>query len=34
MFDGVLTPTDSAYAPYTRNLAVFTRFMRPALQRY
>ncbi|PTA72843.1 MULTISPECIES: tyrosinase family protein [unclassified Stenotrophomonas] len=34
MFDGVLSPTDSAYAPYTRNLAVFTRFMRPALQRY
>lgn len=34
MFDGVLTPTDSAYAPYTRNLAVFTQFMRPALQRY
>ncbi len=34
MFDGVLTPTDGAYAPYTRNLAVFTRFMRPALQRY
>lgn len=34
MFDGVLTPTDSAYAPYTRNLAVFTRFMRPALRRY
>lgn len=34
MFDGVLSPTDSASAPYTRNLAVFTRFMRPALQRY
>lgn len=34
MFDGVLTPTDKAYAPYTRNLAVFTEYMRPALQRY
>lgn len=34
MFDGLLTPTDKAYTPYTRNLAVFTQFMKPALQRH
>lgn len=34
MFQGVLTPTDAAYAPYTRNLNVFTDFMQPALQAY
>jgi tyrosinase len=26
MFDGALTPTDKAFAPYTSNLAVFTSF--------
>lgn len=34
MFDGVLTPTDSAYAPYTRNLKVFTDFIQPAMKDY
>lgn len=34
MFDGVLTPTDGAYSPYTRNLAVFTDFIKPALTTY
>lgn len=34
LFDGVLSPTDPAYAPYTRNLAVFTAFIQPALLRY
>lgn len=34
MFDGVLTPTDAAYAPYTRNLKVFTDFIKPALGRW
>ncbi len=34
MFDGVLTPTDSAYEPYTGNLARFTSFIQPALQSY
>lgn len=34
MFDGVLTPTDSAYAPYTGNLQKFTRFVQPSLARY
>jgi tyrosinase len=32
MFDGPLTPTDAAFAPYTRNLAVFTKFIQPALK--
>ncbi|WP_186115652.1 tyrosinase family protein [Burkholderia gladioli] len=34
MFDGVLTPTDAAYVPYTGNLARFTSFIQPALQDY
>lgn len=34
MFDGVLSPTDSAYNPYTDNLAVFTSFIEPALTQY
>jgi tyrosinase len=34
MFEGVLTPTDAAYQPYTGNLARFTAFIQPALQAY
>lgn len=34
MFDGVLTPTDAAYAPYTRNLNVFTDSVQPAMKAY
>lgn len=34
MFDGVLTPTDSAYEPYTGDLARFTAFIQPALMSY
>ena len=34
MFDGALTPTDKAFAPYTSNLAVFTSFIKPALTNY
>jgi tyrosinase len=34
MFDGALTPADSAFAPYTKNLAVFTSFTKPALTKY
>lgn len=34
MFDGVLTPTDKAFAQYTGNLAVFTKFIKPSLLRY
>jgi tyrosinase len=34
MFDGPLTPTDSAYLPYTGNLARFSDFVTPALTRY
>ncbi|ALN91041.1 tyrosinase family protein [Lysobacter gummosus] len=34
MFDGVLTPTDSAYAPYTGNLFKFTEFVKPAMLKY
>jgi tyrosinase len=34
MFDGVLTPTDKAYQPFTDNLAVFTSFIKPALTNY
>ena len=30
MFDGVLTPTDKAYEPYTKTLDVFTAFIKPA----
>jgi tyrosinase len=34
MFDGVLSPTDKAFEPYTGNLAVFTSFIEPALTKY
>ena len=34
MFDGVLTPTDKAFAPYTGNLALFTSFIKPAMSSY
>ncbi|CAE6797780.1 hypothetical protein R69888_05060 [Paraburkholderia haematera] len=34
MFNGVLTPTDRAYEPYTGNVARFTSFIKPALQAY
>lgn len=34
MFDGVLSPTDAAYEPYTGNLAKFTAFVQPALKQY
>ena len=34
MFEGVLTPTNSAYAPVTGNLALFTSAIKPELQRY
>lgn len=34
MFDGVLTPTDSRYAPFTKDIATFTKFIQPTLQRY
>jgi tyrosinase len=34
MFNGVLTPNDHAFEPYTANLAVFTSFIKPALESY
>ncbi|MEO6815392.1 MAG: tyrosinase family protein [Edaphobacter sp.] len=34
MFNGVLTPTDSAYARYTRDIGTFTSFIRPSLMQY
>ncbi|MGN7917874.1 tyrosinase family protein [Lysobacter sp. 22409] len=34
MFDGVLTPVDGAYSPYTGNLAKFTSFIKPSLEKY
>lgn len=34
MFDGVLTPTNHAFEPYTGNLALFTSFIKPALTSY
>lgn len=34
MFEGVLTPTDSAYGEMTRDIDTFTQRMQPALQRY
>ena len=34
MFDNVLTPTDKAFEPYTRNLDVFTSFIQPSLKTY
>ncbi len=34
MFDGVLTPTDFAYAPFTKDISTFTSFIQPALKRH
>lgn len=34
MFDGVLTPTDAAYAPYTKDIDTFTSFIQPSLKTY
>src|ERR1700738_4013465 len=34
MFDGALTPTDKAFAPYTGNLALFTSLMKAPLTSY
>ena len=34
MFDGVLTPTDGAYEPFTGNLAKFTAFIKTPLTTY
>lgn len=34
MFDGVLTPSDRAYEPYTGDLDRFTKFIKPELESY
>lgn len=34
MFNGALTPTDGAYAPYTGNLKIFTSYIKPALTQF
>ena len=34
MFDGVLTPTDAAFAQYTKDLNVFTSFIKPTMNKY
>jgi len=34
MFDSVLTPIDSAFAPYTKDIDTFTSFIQPSLKRY
>jgi tyrosinase len=34
MFNGVLTPTDSAYTRYTKDIGTFTSFIQPSLKRY
>jgi tyrosinase len=34
MFQGSLTPTDISFEPYTRNLAVFTSFIKQPLEAY
>jgi tyrosinase len=34
MFDGILTPTDQAYEPYSKDLATFTSSIKPALEDY
>jgi tyrosinase len=34
MFNGVLTPTDSAYTRYTKDIGTFTAFVRPSLMQY
>ncbi len=34
MFDGVLTPTDAAYAPYAKDIDTFTAFIKAPLEAY
>ena len=34
MFDGPLTPRDSAFEPYTGNMAKFNSFIKPAMERF
>jgi tyrosinase len=34
MFNGVLTPTDSAYEPFTKDIGTFTSYIQPTLKRY
>jgi tyrosinase len=34
MFNGVLTPTDKAFEPYTKDINTFTSFIRPTLTAY
>jgi tyrosinase len=34
MFNGVLTPLDDAYKPYTETLEIFTSFIKPNLMKY
>jgi tyrosinase len=34
MFNGVLTPTDKAFAPFTTDLATFTKFIQPSMLAY
>jgi len=34
MFNGVLTPVDQAYAPYTASIGAFTAFIKPALTKH
>lgn len=34
MFEGLLTPTDAAYRPYTKDIATFTAYIQPSLKRY
>jgi len=34
MFDGVLTPVDKAYLPFTKDLDTFTATMKPAMKAY
>ena len=34
MFNGVLTPTDSAYTRFTKDIGTFTSFIQPSLKRY
>ena len=34
MFNGVLTPTDSAFEPFTKDIGTFTSFIQPSLKRY
>ncbi|MET4729482.1 tyrosinase [Lysobacter enzymogenes] len=34
MFDGVLSPTDRAYAPFTVNLKLFTDYIKPTMAGY